>query len=62
LVLLGAGDSDLALVARVVGWAFALWGTGLYWWAGWLYVAQTYKLVRSTPPLDKSVKIAAPRP
>jgi cardiolipin synthase len=61
LVLLGAGDSDLALVARVVGWAFALWGTGLYWWAGWLYVAQTYKLVRSTPPLDKSVKIAAPR-
>jgi cardiolipin synthase len=61
LVLLGAGDSDLALVARVVGWAFALWGTGLYWWAGWLYVAQTYKLVRSTPRLDKSVKIAAPR-
>ena len=61
LVLLGAGDGWWALVARVLGWAFALWGTGLYWWAGWLYVAQTYKLVRSTPRLDKSVKIAAPR-
>ena len=49
LVLLGAGDSDAALVARVVGWAFALWGVGLYWWAGALYVGQTIRLVRSTP-------------
>ena len=39
----------LALVARVVGWAFALWGTGLYWWAGVLYVRQTIACVRSTP-------------
>ncbi len=61
LVLLGAGDGMLALVARVVGWAFALWGTGLYWWAGWLYLAQTYKLVGSTPRLEKTVKIVAPR-
>lgn len=56
LVLLGAGDSPLALVARVIGWAFALWGTGLYWWAGWLYLAQTYKLLRSTPPLAKPAR------
>jgi cardiolipin synthase len=61
LVLLGAGEGSLALVARVVGWAFALWGTGLYWWAGWLYLAQTFKLVRSTPRLPKTVKITAPR-
>jgi cardiolipin synthase len=61
LVLLGAGESDLALVARVVGWAFAIWGTGLYWWAGWLYLAQTYKLLRSTPRLEKPVKTAARR-
>ena len=53
LVLLGAGDGSLALVARVLGWAFALWGTGLYWWAGWLYLAQTYRLIRSTPRLPK---------
>jgi cardiolipin synthase len=62
LVLLGAGGSELALVARVIGWAFALWGTGLYWWAGWLYLAQTVKLVSNTPRLEKSVRITAPRP
>lgn len=49
LVLLGAGESQASLVARVVGWAFALWGTGLYWWAGVLYVQQTVSLVRRTP-------------
>jgi cardiolipin synthase len=53
LILLGAENGmDLAL-ARVLGWAFALWGTGLYWWAGWLYLAQTYRLIRSTPRLPK---------
>ena len=53
LVLLGAGDSSLALASRVAGWAFAVWGTGLYWWAGWLYLVQTYRLVRSTPRLER---------
>jgi cardiolipin synthase len=61
LVLLGSGEGSLALVARVIGWAFALWGTGLYWWAGWLYLAQTFRLVRTTPRVDKSAEIAAPR-
>lgn len=49
LVLLGDGSSTAALVARVLGWAFALWGTGLYWWAGWLYLRQTVSLVRTVP-------------
>jgi cardiolipin synthase len=61
LVLLGAGAGPLALAARVVGWAFALWGTGLYWWAGWLYLMQTYRLLRSTPPVDRPAKLVAPR-
>jgi cardiolipin synthase len=47
LVLLGTGDGTLSLVARVIGWAFALWGTGLYWWAGILYVRQTIDLLSS---------------
>jgi cardiolipin synthase (CMP-forming) len=38
LLLLGDGTSAGATVARVIGWAFALWGTGLYWWAGVLYL------------------------
>jgi cardiolipin synthase len=60
LVLLGAGDGTAALVARVVGWAFALWGTGLYWWAGVLYVRQTVDLLRSTPAVAKEHRPIGP--
>ncbi len=53
LVLLGDGDGNFALLARIFGWAFAIWGTGLYWWAGWLYVVQTFRLIRSEPALSR---------
>jgi cardiolipin synthase len=53
LLLLGDGDSTLALVARVFGWAFALWGIGMYWWAGVLYAWQVQRLLATTPPLPK---------
>ena len=33
-----------ATVARVIGWAFAIWGTALYWWAAGLYLAQARQL------------------
>lgn len=36
-----------AELTRIVGWAFALWGVGLYWWAGVLYVVQVRQLVRA---------------
>ncbi len=49
LVLLGEGGGTLTLAAKVLGWAFVLWGTGLYWWAGLLYVEQTVRLVRTWP-------------
>ena len=32
-------------LARVIGWAFAIWGTALYWWAAMLYLAQVRNLV-----------------
>ncbi|GII97406.1 CDP-alcohol phosphatidyltransferase family protein [Sinosporangium siamense] len=32
--------------AAVAGWAFAIWGTGLYWWAGLLYMWQAVSLIR----------------
>lgn len=51
LVLLGASDTASGEVARVIGWAFALWGTGLYWWAGGLYILQTVTLLRTTAPV-----------
>jgi cardiolipin synthase len=47
LLLLGDAGSTFATVCRVVGWAFAVWGTGLYWWAGLLYIEQVRRLMRS---------------
>ena len=46
LLLLGDGSGALAQVARVVGWAFAIWGSALYWWAGLLYLWQVRQLAR----------------
>lgn len=51
LVLLGSGQEGWRQLAWVLGWAFAIWGTALYWYAGGLYVAQTVHLLRSTPPI-----------
>ena len=47
LLLLGDGTSPVADVSFVFGWAFAIWGTALYWWAGFLYLAQVRRLVVS---------------
>ncbi len=45
LLLLGDGSGLMAMLARVFGWAFAVWGTALYWWAGLLYAWQVRKLL-----------------
>ncbi|MBA2446177.1 MAG: CDP-alcohol phosphatidyltransferase family protein [Nocardioidaceae bacterium] len=46
LLLLGDSEGQLARLADVFGWAFAIWGTGLYWWAGILYAYQVVQLMR----------------
>jgi cardiolipin synthase len=48
LLLLGDGEGTLATLANVFGWAFALWGIGLYWWAGILYAWQVRTLLATT--------------
>ena len=48
LLLLGDGDGTVATLANVFGWAFAIWGIGLYWWAGILYAWQVRTLLRNT--------------
>lgn len=45
LLLLGEGDSFVSQVAHAFGWAFAIWGTALYWWAGALYVVQMNQVI-----------------
>lgn len=45
LLLLGDGTGTVATLAQVFGWAFAIWGIGLYWWAGILYAWQVRRLL-----------------
>jgi cardiolipin synthase len=47
LILLGQGDTVLATAALTSGWAFAWWGTALYWVAGVMYAVQTRDVVRA---------------
>ena len=45
LILLGEGTGIVATLARNFGWAFAWWGTALYWLAGILYAVQLRQLI-----------------
>jgi cardiolipin synthase (CMP-forming) len=45
LLFLGAHGGVAAEIARVAGWAFAIWGTALYWVSGGLYVIQARGLL-----------------
>ena len=47
LVLIGAGGWVVSPLCTVFGWAFAIWGTALYWCAGLMYVRQAWTLVRT---------------
>ena len=44
LLFLGDHPGWGGTLARVIGWAFAVWGTFLYWWAAMLYLAQVRSL------------------
>jgi cardiolipin synthase len=46
LLFLGAHSGTPAEVVRVLGWAFAVWGVALYWWAAVLYVSQIRELLK----------------
>lgn len=48
LLFVGDGDGTVATLARIFGWSLALWGIGLYWWAGVLYAWQVRKLMATT--------------
>ncbi len=49
LLLLGELQGFLGEAAWVFGWATALWGVGLYWFAAVLYLAQARTVLRSEP-------------
>jgi cardiolipin synthase len=54
LLLLGDGVGVIPTLADVFGWAFTIWGIGLYWWAGVLYAWQVRRLLAETAPREVS--------
>jgi cardiolipin synthase (CMP-forming) len=48
LLFLGSHTGTAALAARVTGWAFAIWGTALYWWAAALYLVQVRQVIAAS--------------
>jgi cardiolipin synthase (CMP-forming) len=46
LLLLATRDGTVADIARPLAWAFTIWGTGLYLWAGALYLVQFRQILR----------------
>jgi cardiolipin synthase len=50
LLFLGSHSGPVAEVVRVFGWAFAVWGVALYWWAALLYLTQIRDLVKGAQP------------
>jgi cardiolipin synthase (CMP-forming) len=48
LLFLGDHPGWGGTLARILGWAFATWGTVLYWWAAMLYLSQVKSLIGGT--------------
>jgi cardiolipin synthase (CMP-forming) len=61
LLFLGSHETSYAGVARVFGWAFALWGTALYWWAAALYVEQARRVLAADRAGQTRRRDGAPR-
>jgi cardiolipin synthase len=49
LLMIAAAFPNVSLFVLPVAWAFAWWGIGLYWWAGFVYLAQVRTVVKSSP-------------
>jgi len=72
LLFIGEHAGGAALTARVIGWAFAIWGSALYWWAAGLYLVQTRQIVIASAQADalgeanatgqQDTALARPRP
>jgi cardiolipin synthase len=49
LLLMAKIWTGAAFILMPFAWAFALWGVGLYWWAGFVYLRQVREVVKNTP-------------
>ena len=55
LVLLGQWDALWSKVIGATGWAFVIWGIGMYLWSAVLYLLQVRLLVRALPKASAQV-------
>ncbi|HEY5320585.1 MAG TPA: CDP-alcohol phosphatidyltransferase family protein [Galbitalea sp.] len=46
ILMIGEAFPPAAWVTNPLGWAFAIWGAFLYWWAGVIYVIETVRVIR----------------
>jgi cardiolipin synthase len=46
IIMIGQAFPGTAFVTNPIGWAFAIWGALLYWWAGVIYLVETSRLIR----------------
>ncbi len=49
MLLAGTFDNTLGAVMHPLGWAFLIWGLGMYWWTLVLYWWQTVLVARDLP-------------
>ncbi|MEO7146692.1 MAG: CDP-alcohol phosphatidyltransferase family protein [Terrimesophilobacter sp.] len=48
LLMIGRAFPEAAFVSDPLGWAFALWGAFLYWWAGGIYLVETTRVSKNS--------------
>jgi cardiolipin synthase len=48
LIMVGRAFPDVAMVTDPIAWAFASWGAFTYWWAGFVYVGQTSRVIHNS--------------
>ncbi len=46
LLLIAAAFPTISQFVLPIAWAFAIWGIGLYWWAGFVYLVQVRDVVK----------------
>jgi cardiolipin synthase len=46
ILMIGLAFHEINWITNPVGWAFALWGAFLYWWAGIVYILETARVIR----------------
>lgn len=55
ILMIGQAFPDAATVTNPIGWAFALWGVFLYWWAGIIYLSETLRVIR-IPQVESAIE------